>query len=507
VAGARLADPKLWQMGLDIPATAFGAGWQEYRVFSTVTGLLLIACMLVGGLLGDVLGRRRVLLGGALVATVAGPLTAVAPGVPWFVAARAVDVAAGAVAFPLTLAVVRLTFTGRERPLALLVYTAVTGAALLVALLAIVIEDAAGWRATLVLPTAAGAVGTYLTWRHVPESRAAAGVLRRAATAAAWALVLLPLTLGAAVARLAGTWANPVALTALALSAAGLAVLARSWRGRVRRRLVGGLGQRRRHLLSVMLLAQALLSFGLTGFALQLYGFFSAVQRYGYIVAGLALLPLLAGVLLVARPAPRWALRRDARRLLAGGLALMGGALLASALLRPAMPYWPLALPMVLFGCGYLVAQTAWLTVYMSAMPDAVVGASAGLSKATAATGAALGGALLGTVLLYAGRADFARRLAAEGLTAAQRAAAGRALDAVLLADAASDRSLPPPGLAQAGLLAAYDAAYTVGVATALLLAAALCLLAAGLVWLALDARPVAPAADAAADEALAELI
>ena len=45
------------------------------------------------------------------------------------------------------------------------------------------------------------------------------------------------------------------------------------------------------------------------------------------------------------------------------------------------------------------------------------------------------------------------------------------------------------------------------GVATALLLAAALCLLAAGLVWLALDARPAAPAPDAAPDEALAELI
>ena len=123
VGFARMADPKLWQMGLDIPATAFGAGWQEYRVFSTVTGLLLVAAMLVGGLLGDYFGRRRVLLSAMLVATVAGVLTAAAPGVPWFVATRSVDVAAGAVAFPLTLAVVRLTFTGRERPLALLVYT------------------------------------------------------------------------------------------------------------------------------------------------------------------------------------------------------------------------------------------------------------------------------------------------------------------------------------------------------------------------------------------------
>src|SRR5262249_8364145 len=146
-----------------------------------------------------------------------------------------------------------------------------------------------------------------------------------------------------------------------------------------------------RHLLSVLLLAQAMLSFGLTGFALQLYGFFNAVQRYGAVVAGLALLPLLVGVVLASRPATRWAMRADARQLIAGGLVVMGVSHLIAAFVRPAMPYWPLIFPMILFGCGYLVAQTAWLTVFMNAMPDAVVGASAGLSKATGATGAALG--------------------------------------------------------------------------------------------------------------------
>ena len=504
VGFARMADPRLWQMGLEIPATAFGAGWQEYRIFSTVTGLLLIAGMLVGGLLGDAYGRRRVLLAGALVSTVAGVLTAVAPGIPWFVVTRSVEVFAGSVAFPLTLAVVRLTFTGRERPVALLIYTAITSVALLVALLAIVIEEAAGWRATLLLPVAAGAVGTYLTWRYVPASRAVAPDLRQSATAVAWALVLLPLTLGVAAGRLAGTWTNPVSLTALALMLLGLAGLALSWRGRMRRRLVAGLGHRRRHLLSVMLLAQALLCFGLTGFALQLYGFFSAVQRYGYIIAGIALAPLLAGAVLAARPATRWALRRDARHLIAGGLAVMGGSLLATALLRPAMPYWPLVIPLVLFGVGYLVAQTAWLTVFMTAMPDAVVGASAGICKATGATGAALGGGVLGTVLLLSGQADFARRLADQGLSAAQIAAARGALDAVLLADAASDRSLPPPTIGQTGLLAAYDASYTVGVATALVVAGVLVLLVAGMVWLVLDV-PAARTATAA-DEAVEAL-
>jgi MFS family permease len=120
VAFARSADPKLWMMGLDIPDAAFGAGWQPYRVFSTASILLVLACMLFGGLAGDCFGRRRVLLLGAATSVGAGVLAAVAPGLPWFVPARTIEVGAGAVAFPLTLAVIRLTFQGRQRPLALL---------------------------------------------------------------------------------------------------------------------------------------------------------------------------------------------------------------------------------------------------------------------------------------------------------------------------------------------------------------------------------------------------
>jgi hypothetical protein len=150
----------------------------------------------------------------------------------------------------------------------------------------------------------------------------------------------------------------------------------------------------------------------------------------------------------------------------------------------------------------------------MSAMPDAIVGASAGISKATAATGSALAGALLGSVVQLAGQADFARRLAALGLTEAQSAAATATLDAVLRADAALAVEAPPP-IVESGLLAVYHEAYTVGVAVALLVAGGLCLLTAALAWLALEPRRAgpppagdaeSPAADPAGDPALAEL-
>jgi MFS family permease len=88
--------------------------------------------------------------------------------VPWFVATRILGVAASAVAFPLTLAVIRLTFHGRERPLAMLIYTVVSAVALLIALLASVVEQRVGWRVTFVVPTIAG-IASFLARRYVPE--------------------------------------------------------------------------------------------------------------------------------------------------------------------------------------------------------------------------------------------------------------------------------------------------------------------------------------------------
>src|SRR5690349_14754551 len=152
VVFALSVDPLLWMMGIDIPTRAFGAGWVDYRIFTTTTAVLLVACMLIGGLLGDYFGRRRVLLLASILTAAGGLLTMVAPDPTWLVVARSMGSAAGAIALPLTLAVIRLRFVGRERVRALLVYNLVICLGLLLSLLAVAIEAAAGWRATLVLP-------------------------------------------------------------------------------------------------------------------------------------------------------------------------------------------------------------------------------------------------------------------------------------------------------------------------------------------------------------------
>ena len=206
VVFALSVDPLLWMMGVDIPARAFGAGWVDYRTFTTTTSVLLVGCMLIGGLLGDYFGRRRILLLASVLTAVGGLLTMVAPDTTWLVIARSMGSAAAAIALPLTLALIRLSFVGRDRMRAMLIYNLVIGVGLLLALVAVVIEAVAGWRATLIMPTLAIALGSVLVWRFIPESRAVAGVLDQATTAVAWSLTLLPLTLGAIFARVNGSW-------------------------------------------------------------------------------------------------------------------------------------------------------------------------------------------------------------------------------------------------------------------------------------------------------------
>jgi DHA2 family multidrug resistance protein-like MFS transporter len=507
VAFAKLADPQAWMMGLDIPESAFGAAWADYRVFATINAILLMAFLLLGGVLGDALGRRRVLLAGAALATGSNVLAALAPNPPLFVIGRSLEAIGSALALPMTLAVLRLTFHGRALPVALLVYTFVTALGSLASLLALVLVEVAGWRATLVLPIIGGAVGFYLVWRAVPESRAGAGDrLRRGVAAAAWSLILFVLTIGLIALRQA--WPNPITLVAAAISGVGAVVLAVSGRGKLRDASRPRLNWRLRHTFSVMLLAAAVLSLGLTGYLMQLYSFFTVVQGYGPILGGVALVPILLVCLPFARPAARMAADVESRRLIAGGLAFMGCALLVTALIRPGIPYWPLAIPMAVFGMGFLLAQTAWNNAFLSTLPEDVVGISAGISKAAAQTGTVLGTSLLGALMRQSGEADFTRRLSDVGLSSEQIAQATAILNTAMQADLSLGGSgaaiSAPITLLEQGLLAAYYESYTVGLAVALVWAAVACLGVAVMVWVVLtrvrNARRLSGVADVRSD-------
>jgi hypothetical protein len=236
-----------------------------------------------------------------------------------------------------------------------------------------------------------------------------------------------------------------------------------------------------------------------------MYGYFNVVLGRGPIVSGLALIPILAVSLLAARRVARLALESDARTLISGGLTLMGVSVLVTALVSASTPYWLLVLPLAAFGLGFIVAQTAWTSVFLNALPPTVAGASSGIKQATGMVGSALGGSLLAWVLMVAGQANLEHRLSKLGYTEAEIAGQLVALQRLISADVTVDLSSLPPTVLEAGLLSVYYDAYLVGIATALVFAGVTCLAVALLTWLVLD--PPRAGQPSVADNALADPI
>ena len=91
--------------------------------YAIVTAALLIPA----GRLADLLGRKRLFMGGLVTFVVASALCAAAPGAGWLIGARVVQAGGGAVLMPTSLALLLAEFSGRQRAIAVAIWSA-TGA-------------------------------------------------------------------------------------------------------------------------------------------------------------------------------------------------------------------------------------------------------------------------------------------------------------------------------------------------------------------------------------------
>ncbi len=91
--------------------------------YAIVTAALLIPA----GRLADLLGRKRLFMGGLVTFVVASALCAAAPGAGWLIGARMLQAAGGAVLMPTSLALLLAEFSGRQRAIAVAIWSA-TGA-------------------------------------------------------------------------------------------------------------------------------------------------------------------------------------------------------------------------------------------------------------------------------------------------------------------------------------------------------------------------------------------
>jgi MFS family permease len=396
---------------------------------------------------------------------------------------------AGALVLPLSLGLVHLAFAGdgKQRDRAITRYVVSSAlAALAAALLGGALRSLPDWRLAFVPPILLGLLAIVLVWRNVAESRALPHerYVVEGDSASTW--VLLALAFGLHLYWVAGPYAIYVLLASLSAVALGAFVLLRSDYRASGLRLT--LNWRRRWSRTVLTIFGVAMNIAVTGYLAQAHGALRVVYGYGGLVALLAMLPYVAGTLLVSRPVfQRGAARLGHRESMAAGLALVSLSCLATWLLFGAGSYLALALVMASFGIGSTMASSAWTASYLGAMSGELIGVRTGMNTAIGRTGDVVGMTLTTALLATVGSGDYLQRLRSEGVTEERIQRANEALNS-LLHPATVAAVTTDPRIAEY-LLAGYRLSYLVAFERVMLVLTVISLLASALAWVGLRSR------------------
>ncbi|HVQ97009.1 MAG TPA: MFS transporter [Mycobacteriales bacterium] len=392
------------QTGLGFSST--GLSWVLNAYMLAFGGLLLL-----GGRSGDILGRRRVLLGGVAVFTLASLAGGLATNSGWFLAARAVQGAGGAFIAPSGLALIATNFAeGPPRNRALSIYALVAGSGGVVGLiLGGALTDLASWRWGLFINVPVGLALLVLAPRYIQEPDRRPGRLDLAG-ALTGTLGVASLVYGCIRASADG-WTDGLTLAAF-VAAAGLLTLFVA----VETRAVEPImplwlfaHRNRAGTYLAMLLVPATM-YGVFFFLTQ---FVQEVLGFSPLVAGLAFLPIMLPMFVIVRLVPRLLAAFGPRPLQLVGAALVLVATAWLSRLGADSGYATGLLgPMMLFGTGAGLVVMPANVVILSGVGRHEAGAASGLLQTMQWVGGSLGLAVLVTVF------DTARRGAPAGSTA-----------------------------------------------------------------------------------------
>jgi MFS family permease len=396
--------------------------------------LLAVTALVVSvGRLGDLVGRRRLLLAGIATFTVASALCAVAPALWLLVLARALQGIGAAAMLALALAsvagAVPATRTGSA--MGLLASTSAIGTAAGPSLGGVLLAGL-GWRAIFLVNVPLGLVALGLAARGLPVDRPRSGAARPRHDLLG--TVLLALALGAyALAMTAG--AGPftpagIALLLAALAGAGLLAVA---------------GRRAENpLIDPATLRDPLLRAGLlTSAAVSTVVMATLVVGPFHLARGLGLGPAAVGVVMSAGPAVvalsgvpagRVADRLGTGRVTLAGLAGMaaGAIMLALAPVRLGVPGY--VGPIAVLALGYAMFQTGNTAAVMAAAPADRRGVTSGMLNLSRNLGLITGASLMGAVFAMASGAGVRAEDVATGMRTTFLLAAALLLAAIVAA-------------------------------------------------------------------------
>ncbi|GGM17600.1 MFS transporter [Streptomyces fumigatiscleroticus] len=409
--------------------TGLGATQGELEWAINSYTLVFAGLLFSAGLLGDRLGRKKVLLGGLAVFGAGSALAAFSGTPGQLIAFRAVMGLGAAFVMPATLAVLMNVFEREEQPKAIGIWAGGVGLAIAIGpITGGLLLDHFWWGSVFLVNVPIVVLALALMLWLVPDSRdpSPGRVDPVGVVLSVVGLVLLVYGI-----IKGGQLADFTDATVLATIGAGLAVLVafvvfekRSDHPSI------DVTYFRNRVFSAAVAAIALVFFALMGVTFFSAFYTQSVRGYTPLQTGLLMLPLAAAQMLFAPRARLLVDRFGNRATTTAGLVVIAATLAAFDILDTDTPIWQLEVLFFVMGTGMAHIMTPVSVVIMQALPREKAGSASALSNTFRQVGGALGIAVLGSVLSTSYRTGIEDRLGA--LPAGLRHTAGESIEATL---------------------------------------------------------------------------
>lgn len=464
----------LAQIGLAIPATLNGLFQSDlHPVGSQLTWisdafLLPVAVLeLTFGLLGDLFGRKQLLIGGALLMAVGEGVSTASSGVHQLWVGQALAGLGAAALFPTSLALIAAgtsTHTQRARVIALWAACLSTGG-FLAPLLGGITATYGSWRWSFVVVLAIALASAAVSAAFARNSRSPEGRSLDPVGQVTIGLGLFSL-LYAIIQGPTDGWGSTPVVVAFVLAAAFLAAFV--WAELRAKSPLLRLDLFRNRSFAVASIVAVVGMFGFLGTAYAVSIRLGPVQEQKPMHTAMAFL-LLNGLALVMLPLTERLLRSVAPgMLLTGGLLVMGaGDFWAATLPITDEAFTSLILPLGLVGVGFAVSVSTITATAVNTVPVRLAGMASATTNLLRDFGFTLGPAVIGAVALSRAASNFGSALHASALPEATKGAATAVLHeggplAVNGASLAAPPLKPAHGLAMEALGHGYSIGFVV---------------------------------------------
>src|ERR1700722_10751352 len=379
------------------PRGGLGASQSQLEWAINSYTLVFAGLLFTFGVLGDKIGRKRMLIIGLALFGIASLLSAYSRSPDQLILARAAMGLGGAAVMPQTLSIISNVFEPAERPRAIGLWAMAVGLGIATGpVLGGLLLDHFWWGSVFLINVPVTVVGGIAAAIMVPESRNPdagkidyVGVLLSIAG-------LVSLVYGI-VQGGGGSW---LSLGVLGPIVGGLAILAGfAWyEARITHPSLDVRLFRDRRL-SASIAALGLVFFGMGGVYFFTSFYLQNVRGYSPLDAGLLTVPFAIGQLLMAPRSARLVRRYGAKVVGATGLFVMGVDLIGYAALGITTPIWVLIMLYLIQGAAIGVSMPAATSAVMDVLPRERAGAGSALTNTARQVAVALSVAILGSIL------------------------------------------------------------------------------------------------------------